>query len=64
MTTIELTKPRYENAGLTFDYEAAKKEGWTISDCGTYTDGSPRIELQKIDNPETGGRTFSEDRDA
>ncbi len=47
-----------------FDYSAAHREGWTISDCGSYSDGSRRIELQKNEDPMPGSPLFTEDRDA
>lgn len=47
-----------------FDHDAAFREGWTISDCGVYSDGTRRIELQKLDNPTSQSNAFREDRDA
>ncbi|VFU17493.1 hypothetical protein [Methylocella tundrae] len=47
-----------------FDYDAARREGWTISDCGVYGDGSRRVELQKTDDPIQGAPLFTEDRAA
>ncbi|MEK8121615.1 hypothetical protein WOB59_00395 [Methylocystis sp. IM4] len=47
-----------------FDHDAAHCDGWALSDCGSYADGSPRVELQKLDNPPTGTPMFSEDRAA
>ena len=47
-----------------FDHEAARREGWALSDCGSYGDGTPHIELQKLDNPPSGAPRFSEDKDA
>lgn len=47
-----------------FDFEAAHREGWTISNRGTYSDGAPRIELHKLDQPLEAAPKFMEDRDA
>ncbi|TRL28994.1 hypothetical protein FM996_18145 [Methylosinus sporium] len=47
-----------------FDHDAARRDGWVISDCGSYRDGAPRIELQKFDNPEQGPPKFRDDRAA
>lgn len=48
----------------TFDHDAARRDGWAVSDCGRYRDGAPRIELQKFDNPESGLCKFREDKEA
>jgi hypothetical protein len=53
-----------EDILATFDHYAAHREGWALSDCGVYSDGSRRIELQKIDNPSSGSAVFREDREA
>ncbi|WP_159731198.1 hypothetical protein [Methylosinus sp. Ce-a6] len=47
-----------------FDHDAARRDGWVISDCGSYRDGAPRIELQKFDNPQEGPPRFHDDREA
>lgn len=47
-----------------FDREAARRDGWTLSDCGFYNDGARHIELQKDDDPPLGARYFREDREA
>ena len=47
-----------------FDFAAARREGWTISDCGSYSDGSRRVELRKNDDPMPGSPLFTEDRNA
>ncbi|OAI28175.1 hypothetical protein A1351_12235 [Methylosinus sp. R-45379] len=47
-----------------FDHAAARRDGWVISDCGSYRDGAPRIELQKFDDPEQGPPKFRDDREA
>ncbi len=47
-----------------FDYEAARNDGWTLSDCGFYSDGARRVELQKHDDPPSGAPSFREDRNA
>jgi hypothetical protein len=57
---IDAIIPTLEN----FDIEAAHREGWTISDCGTYSDGAPHIELQKLEQSPEASSKFREDRDA
>jgi len=47
-----------------FDYEAARRDGWTLVDCGYYGDGARRIELRKHERPPFGAPCFREDRDA
>jgi hypothetical protein len=47
-----------------FDHDAARRDGWVISDCGAYRDGAPRIELQKFDDPKQGPAKFRDDREA
>jgi hypothetical protein len=47
-----------------FDREAARRDGWVISDCSRYRDGAPRIELQKFDDAETKLSKFRDDREA
>ncbi len=47
-----------------FDHESAHRDGWTIADCGAYSDGSRRVELQRLNNPPPGSPAFAEDRDA
>jgi len=47
-----------------FDHDAARRDGWVISDCGNYRDGAPHIELQKFDDPKQGPPKFRDDREA
>ncbi|MBG0808064.1 hypothetical protein IY145_01360 [Methylosinus sp. H3A] len=47
-----------------FDHEAARRDGWVISDCGNYRDDAPHIELQKFDDPQQGPLKFCDDREA
>ena len=42
----------------------AQREGWTVLDCGTHPDGSPIIQMQKLDFPQPGFASFADDRDA
>lgn len=48
----------------TFDYEGAHRDGWTISDLGRFKDGTPHVELQKLDQPRDGAPKFHEDKEA
>jgi hypothetical protein len=47
-----------------FDHEAARRDGWVISDCGNYRDDAPHIELRKFDDAEKGLSKFRDDREA
>ena len=42
----------------------ANAEGWGIFDCGLLEDGTPHIELQRIDCPKDGTAPFPDDGDA
>ena len=44
--------------------DTAWKEGWTVSECGQHSDGSARVQLQKIDAPAAGIPAFADDADA
>ena len=44
-----------------YDFRHAHAEGWDVFDCGLREDGSPRIELQRLDNPACGTPLFSGD---
>ncbi len=39
-------------------------EGWDVFDCGCRDDGSPRVELQRLDSPPCGTPVFRSDEDA
>jgi hypothetical protein len=41
-----------------FNAELARAEGWDIFDCGLRDDGSPRIEIQRLDNPAADQSVF------
>lgn len=47
-----------------FDIRAAWQEGWTLSDCGALDDGSPQIQLQRLDALGSGVPIFAEDHHA
>lgn len=42
----------------------AQVEGWDVFDCGLRDDGTPRIELQRLDSPPCGTPLFRSDEDA
>lgn len=42
----------------------AQPEGWDVFDCGLRDDGTPRIELQRLDSPPRGTPLFRSDEDA
>ncbi|MGI4801948.1 MAG: hypothetical protein ACRYG8_49540, partial [Janthinobacterium lividum] len=44
--------------------EVAWREGWTLSECGAHPDGSPIIQLQKLDSQQPELPSFAADRDA
>ena len=47
------------------DSNATTAEGWAVFDCGLHHDGTPRIELQRIDCPKDGTEPrFEDDQDA
>ncbi len=48
----------------TFDRAAARREGWDVFDRGHATDGTPQLQLQRLDAPEDGEPPFPGDRDA
>lgn len=71
MKNFSTTRSEIHNAAATavfdidaFDHEAARRDGWVISDCGSYRDDAPHIELQKFDDPEQGPPKFRDDREA
>ncbi len=39
-------------------------EGWGVFDCGERDDGTPRLELQRLDNPPGGTPAFRSDQNA
>ena len=47
-----------------FDYAAAHREGWTVSEAAPAELGQAGIQLQRLDSPETGDPVFADDRDA
>ena len=48
---------------ITFDYAAAAKEGWAVSDCGPSFEGATQVQLQRLDVPPDGQPAFADDRD-
>lgn len=44
--------------------DLAWREGWTLSECGAHPDGSPIIQLQRLDSQQPELPSFAEDRDA
>ena len=48
----------------TLDHQATTPEGWGVYDCGLREDGTPRIELQRIDEPDGAEPSFASDEDA
>ena len=55
----------YDPPGLlVFRPSFAEAEGWSVFDCGCPEDGSPRVEIQRVDSPEAGDPVFADDSDA
>ena len=51
------------SAGPGFDTAAARREGWTVAAAEPNTDGSPGVQLQRLDDPEDGPPQFPGDRE-
>jgi len=69
MITIESIAPPATFGAATpsissFDFNRAHREGWTLADLGAARDGSPRVELRKLDKPPVGFPAFRQDQDA
>jgi hypothetical protein len=47
-----------------FGPSLAEAEGWDVFACGCREDGSPRVEIQRIDPPQAGAPVFADDNDA
>ena len=50
-----------DDASASFDAQA---EGWDVFDCGLRDDGTPRIELRRLDSPPCCTPLFRSDEDA
>ena len=51
-------------SGQVFSSEMARAEGWDIFDCGVHEDGSPHVEIQRVDEPMSGSPVFAGDAEA
>ena len=60
-TTLDRLPRNSPAVGEDFDDARALSEGWGVFDCGCREDGSPRIELQRIDSPACGTPRFQGD---
>ncbi len=49
------------DAATQYDEAAAFSERWGIFDCGLRDDGSPRVELQRLNCPASGCPRFADD---
>lgn len=47
-----------------FDHAAAAREGWSVAEAEDLSDGTPGVQLQRIDCPEDGQPIFRDDVDA
>ena len=67
-TATATPAPRVQHAlGSTttasFDFTAAHREGWTVSEAEPNTDGTPGVQLQRLDDPEDGEPRFPGDKE-
>jgi hypothetical protein len=46
-----------------FKPSVAEAEAWDVFDCGCREDGSPRVEIQRVDSPQAGAHVFADDSD-
>ena len=51
------------SAGPDVDTAAAQREGWTVAEAEPNADGSPGVQLQRLDDPEDGSPQFPGDRE-
>lgn len=49
---------------IPFDHSAAAREGWSVAEAEELADGTPGVQLQRIDCPEDGQPIFRDDVDA
>ncbi len=49
---------------IPFDHAAAAREGWSVAAAEELADGTPGVQLQRIDRPEDGQPIFRDDVDA
>ncbi|MBE7210590.1 MAG: hypothetical protein INR65_06185, partial [Gluconacetobacter diazotrophicus] len=58
-------EPRHTptSAGPAFNTAAAQREGWIVADAEPNTDGSPGVQLQRLDDPEDGPLQFPGDKE-
>ncbi len=65
MTALQEPKEGHTpaSAGPDFDTAAAQREGWTVAEAEPNTDGSPGVQLQRLDDPEDGPPQFPGDRE-
>ena len=57
-------RPWLSHGDSGFDYEAAHREGWTVSEAAPAGPGQAGIQLQRLDSPESSDPVFADDRDA
>ena len=66
-TVTALHGPREQDApapaASEFDTAAAHREGWTVSEAEPNTDGTPGVQLQRLDDPEDGTPLFPGDKE-
>ncbi len=65
MTALQGPEARNTPAsgGPDFDTAAAQREGWTVAEAEPNADGSPGVQLQRLDDPEDGPPQFPGDRE-
>ena len=47
-----------------FDFKAAHREGWTVAEAEPNTDGSPGVQLQRLDTHDGTAPSFPGDQEA
>lgn len=47
-----------------FSSANARAEGWDVFECGVHEDGSPRVQIQRLDDPGSGPPVFAGDAEA
>jgi hypothetical protein len=61
---VQLLSKNGRATGHLLDPSDPQAEGWDVFDCGFRDDGTPRVELQRLDSPARGTPAFRDDKDA
>ncbi len=64
MTALETAREQNAPApSPAFDSTAAHREGWTVSETEPNADGTPGVQLQRLDDPQDGAPLFPSDNE-